>query len=83
MMGDCVNEDECSTGNNDCPLPPIGLCIDTHPTQSGYFCDCIEGYTYQTGKNQLFEIIAQAHSFGPKPLVDSYHVNGGMEIELE
>ena len=49
MMGDCVNEDECQTGNNDCPLAPIGICIDTHPTESGYFCDCIEGYTYQPG----------------------------------
>ena len=50
MMGDCVNEDECQTGNNDCPLAPIGICIDTHPTQSGYFCDCIAGYTYQPGR---------------------------------
>lgn len=69
MMGDCVNEDECQTGNNDCPLAPIGICIDTHPTQSGYFCDCIEGYTYQPGRypqkvyvSSLFQIQKHART---------------------
>ena len=48
-MGDCVNRDECALGEHNCPTEANGICIDTHPSENGYFCDCIEGYTFYPG----------------------------------
>ena len=48
-MGDCVNRDECALGEHNCPTDANGICIDTHPSESGFFCDCIEGYTFFPG----------------------------------
>ena len=54
-MGDCVNRDECALGEHNCPTEANGVCIDTHPSENGFFCDCIDGYTFFPGQYQIIE----------------------------
>ena len=44
-VGDCIPGNECDDVPSVCP-EPNGVCVDLHPNENGYRCECLSGWEY-------------------------------------